>query len=368
MTRTLIGEWRVLTVTFHTVPDVHALFTRHRRKWMARSVGCYSDEVVREFYASYVATIRSFLDRRSNPAKQAPVDHLLVRGNRVDIILPTICRFLYCTDTVATREILTPEFDYQWKLIKEGHFQHNLGLRGTIKRWIAQQTSVDGEGADWVRDPRGVIKKANLTCTAKFIWLLVCQCLSPTATNNIVTWDRAVLVVALAVGFDMDISRLLLAVFHERDFKATTMYPFPCLIFELCRPAIVPIWNIDVLRTPTVTVDIGLVWDEANEAAPHRGPRVEVQPLGENLADTVEKTSDDNQSILEPIGTTPVESIRDTSTAPSSSRSTTSATLVPIARIQKLEAYMDTLLHHIHPWMQKSIVEAEERIDKKIAQ
>ena len=29
---------------------------------------------------------------------------------------------------------------------------------------------------------------------------------------------------------------------------------------------------------------------------------------------------------------------------------------------------MDTLLHHIHPWMQKSIAEAEDRIDKRVAQ
>lgn len=49
----------------------------------------------------------------------------------------------------------------------------------------------------------------------------------------------------------------------------------------------VPIWHSDVLKTPTGTVDVGLIRDEANEADPHRGPRVEVTPLGENLADTV---------------------------------------------------------------------------------
>ena len=29
---------------------------------------------------------------------------------------------------------------------------------------------------------------------------------------------------------------------------------------------------------------------------------------------------------------------------------------------------MATLLHHIHPWMQRSIVEAEERLDQKMVQ
>ena len=57
-----------------------------------------------------------------------------------------------------------------------------------------------------------------------------------------------------------------------------------------------------------------------------------------------------------------------TSRAPISFGSTPpSAELVPLARVQKLEAQMATLLHHMHPWMQKSIDEAAERIVKKIA-
>ena len=81
---------------------------------------------------------------------------------------------------------------------------------------------MDGEGTDWVMDPRGVIKKVNLTFTAKFIWVLVRHFLYPTAADNIVTWDRVVMVAVFVAGFDLDISRLLLAVIHERAFKATT--------------------------------------------------------------------------------------------------------------------------------------------------
>ena len=33
--------------------------------------------------------------------------------------------------------------------------------------------SVDGEGADWVTEPKGAIMKANLTFTAKFLWLII---------------------------------------------------------------------------------------------------------------------------------------------------------------------------------------------------
>ena len=92
---------------------------------------------------------------------------------------------------------------------------------------MALHLSLDGEGADWVTEPKGAIKKANLTFVAKFLLLLVRHCLSPTAADNIVTWDRAVLIAAMIAGYEVDFAWLLQAVMHERAFKVTTTYPFP---------------------------------------------------------------------------------------------------------------------------------------------
>uniref|UniRef100_M1DMZ4 Integrase core domain containing protein n=1 Tax=Solanum tuberosum TaxID=4113 RepID=M1DMZ4_SOLTU len=52
--------------------------------------------------------------------------------------------------------------------------------------------------------------------------------------------------------------------------------------------------------------------------------------------------------------------------APSSPRSTPQlgATVVPLARLQKLEAQMTTLLHHIQPCMQKLIAESEAMMER----
>ena len=72
----------------------------------------------------------------------------------------------------------------------------------------------------------------------------------------------------MVVGFEGDFSRLLLAVIHERAFKASITYPFPCMIFELCRSSRVPICHVDDLKAPTWTVDIGLFLDEAKEVTP----------------------------------------------------------------------------------------------------
>ena len=74
------------------------------------------------------------------------------------------------------------------------------------------------------------------------------------------------------------------------------------------------------------------------------------------------------QSAFETTDTTPVESIPGSSTAPSSSRSAPFPALVPLARVQKLEAQMVTLLHHIQPWIERFIAEAEERLERRMVQ
>ena len=234
-----------------------------------------------------MATLRSQIDWRASPAKQAPLDHVRVCGIQVDISLPAIRRYLYGKDVDAYRTPLTAELDYWWKIVKDGHFLREPSLRETTKRWMALHLSIDGEGADWVMKSKGAIMKDNFTFTAKFLWLIVRQCLSPTAADKIVTWDRAVLMAAMIDGFEVDFTWILQAVMHERAFKVTTTYPFSCMIFSVCRSAGVPIWHIDQLRTPLCTVDISPIKDEANELAPGRGPHPEVPPLGENLADSV---------------------------------------------------------------------------------
>ena len=50
---------------------------------------------------------------------------------------------------------------------------------------------------------------------------------------------------AMIAGFEVDSAWLLQAFMHDRAFKVSTTYPFPCMIFFLCRSAGVPIWHID---------------------------------------------------------------------------------------------------------------------------
>ena len=61
---------------------------------------------------------------------------------------------------------------------------------------------------------------------------------------------------AMKAEFEVDFAWLLQAVMHEREFKVTTTYPFPCMMFALCRSASVPIWHVDQLKTPQGTVAV----------------------------------------------------------------------------------------------------------------
>ena len=79
MIRALTLERQVLKRILPTMPNIHTLFTRHRLEWIAHVVGRYCEEMVRDFYASYVVTLRSQRYRRVSPAKQTPLEHVRVR-------------------------------------------------------------------------------------------------------------------------------------------------------------------------------------------------------------------------------------------------------------------------------------------------
>uniref|UniRef100_M1DJL9 Integrase core domain containing protein n=1 Tax=Solanum tuberosum TaxID=4113 RepID=M1DJL9_SOLTU len=367
MARIITEERRVLTGSLHTIPDIHRLFNFHKCDWMAREPGTYSKEMVREFYASYAATLRGSITKRSKPLAQDPLTSTMVRGCPVDISPATIRRFLYGPTTGHSWSLNTSEFDYRWDIVRSGAFQRNAEQREAVLLWLARYIAADGEHAEWVAAPRLGILKATLTFVTKFFWLLVCNRVSPTKADNQVTWDRAVMVAALVEGVKIDFACMLLGEIHERAFRTSTTYPFPCLIFHLCRD-----WHCDKLVHPTRALDIGLIRDEANVAEPRREPQIEVPPLGTDLADTVGQAQGGDPIIPNYADTVSGSSSQAASMAPSFSRSTPQlgATVVPLAKVLKLEVQMATLLHHIQPWMQKSIAESEAMIkgmmDRKV--
>ena len=99
-----------------------------------------------------------------------------------------------------------------------------------IKKWLAQYLAIDYERPDWLIYPRGMIKKATLPFMTILFRLLVGHRLSHRKAHNVLTWHRAVMVAALVAILEINIAKLMLVVTHEREFKTSTIYPFPCLI------------------------------------------------------------------------------------------------------------------------------------------
>ena len=62
-------ERQVLTGSLPMMLEIHNLFTEHHLEWTTRPLGRYNKEMVREFYVSYIAILRSQIDRRAAPAK-----------------------------------------------------------------------------------------------------------------------------------------------------------------------------------------------------------------------------------------------------------------------------------------------------------
>uniref|UniRef100_M1DT13 Integrase core domain containing protein n=1 Tax=Solanum tuberosum TaxID=4113 RepID=M1DT13_SOLTU len=70
-------ERRVLTSSLHTAPVIEELFRRHKCELMARTPGTYNEEIVREFYASYAATLTGSIYKRAMPAAQPLLEAIL---------------------------------------------------------------------------------------------------------------------------------------------------------------------------------------------------------------------------------------------------------------------------------------------------
>ena len=74
----VIVEQRILIGILQSFLDVLELFTRHGIKLIARRLGSYSMDIIREFYASYVENLRGSLDKRAKSAKKDPLTQFLV--------------------------------------------------------------------------------------------------------------------------------------------------------------------------------------------------------------------------------------------------------------------------------------------------
>ncbi|KAG5570938.1 hypothetical protein H5410_060704 [Solanum commersonii] len=133
---------------------------------MARDPGTYSEEIVREFYASYAATLRASISKRMKPLASGSAHFHDWFEGAVDISPATIRRFLY--GPTADGGVL------EW--IRGPAFGH---LEGNINFWPSSYGS----------------------------W---CVTVSPTKGDNVRSaWGEAVMVAALVEGVEINLPHIL---------------------------------------------------------------------------------------------------------------------------------------------------------------
>lgn len=102
----------------------------------------------------------------------------------------------------------------------------NIEKRQVVKILLGQHIETDVERANWIIEPQVSIRKATLTFVAKFFLMLFQNIVSPTRADNILTWDREIMVATRVVGLEFDFTRIILVEIHDRVFRHQPLTPF----------------------------------------------------------------------------------------------------------------------------------------------
>ena len=74
--------------------------------------------------------------------------------------------------------------------------------------------------------------KATLTFADKSFSVVVRNKVSPAQADNVLTWDKEIMVVEQVVVLEVNFSKMLLAVIHERVLTPPPLTPFHVLSFR----------------------------------------------------------------------------------------------------------------------------------------
>lgn len=139
-----------------------------------------------------------------------------------------------------------------------------------LARWISNQISNLGDGVPQI-EGKTKIKKAILYFNAKFWWIVMCFRLYSAAQENLLTWDRAILVASLFVGCDINFAMVISYEMHEQTFEDMTTLPTPCLMQRLCdKVGVTEILLIDMRVEATSITYTSMIKDSANSILAQR--------------------------------------------------------------------------------------------------
>lgn len=110
------------------------MMTMYGLHWVTKSLGKYSQMLVRKFYASYAATMHHSLPKGKKPLTQPRLIDIWLRGRWVDISEETIYHMLFDLEYYAPISIV--EFDYRVGQTHNLLIMKDLEHQATLIRWV----------------------------------------------------------------------------------------------------------------------------------------------------------------------------------------------------------------------------------------
>uniref|UniRef100_M1DL60 Integrase core domain containing protein n=1 Tax=Solanum tuberosum TaxID=4113 RepID=M1DL60_SOLTU len=188
-----------------------------------RAVSFESDE--RLHNCSVIAT--RFMKQKSDLKSVSVVNHIVERGSEVSIEESSNGSTTSSSKSDRIGDSLVPPRTKppavamepnRWLVTEErrvltGSLHIALVIKKLFRKhrceWMAlPQIATNGERIEWVRTPSLGIKKATLNFAVKFFWLLVRNRVSPTQADNVVIWDRAMMVATMVAGLEQELASL----------------------------------------------------------------------------------------------------------------------------------------------------------------
>lgn len=205
---------------FNEYPEFEQQFNKYEFAWMSKPLGSYQPNLVREFFANYLALTKKDYPKGLKISNLPNWESIPVRGVTIDILARTLNRMLFGLNYKAPAAV--PDLE------------HCITTTSNQRPWLSRLLTDKGNPL-LTLNPKEHIAKASLSFRAKFWWAFVRLWLTPTEGDANLDSHRAVLVASLVARLKINFGQIITDELFVQAHKVASALSFSCLIMKLCK-------------------------------------------------------------------------------------------------------------------------------------